>query len=597
MQNELQSSGVQDSKSENIRKGSDTDGAGSLRKEALSDEDALRAFLKLPAKQSAKDSEILAPLTITGADTISCLTGKPVDGRSGLKDKNLERDYYKLAQLLDEAKNQHSVKEEHSILDSLAAGKIQDAAALQKFRQDMAKFEERTKKLPASETVDTYKQIERLFQADGPRILVSDERLRLAQEIMSHAATPTSIDQGAHNTCNITTVECVAFTVKPSEAARLITDIALTGKYQARDYGTVHLDASLIAPDAEASIYPPQAEKRTHASQIFQIAAVNLHYEGHSFQYVDAGGCYHNVPPGKLKYEQTPPPSQTATQLQTMPSFPDTGERLKDTSTVPAAFVMDKDKPVQAPELTDTDIADICNKITGKQVTYLVNEHFACGDNPASVCRFETQEQMEKYIHDAYVGGHMPIIIKVDAFEDPFLHDIGGDINIPLNEADPQGWHVVTITDYDPVKKSVSIDNQWGPDHDHLDNSISTFDLFRATRPASYEEPSNGVIDSLYYKLVDRDGTEQELQRTVDWDRKHDTIDTRKEFELLRVRHLKKEISDGQYLDQMQATFETAVKRWNEQKNSGKFNENEYKNGMLKVQEMKAALANKFQHT
>lgn len=383
------------------------------------------------------------------------------------------------------------VRVERSKLEQLAESKIHDPEQLAKFHADMLRFEERAAKqdppLSPKEIADTYKQEERLLNATGDSPLKESDRVKLAEQVMSQAATPTSVDQGQHNSCSVATVESRTYTRNPSEAARLVTDVATTGKYKTPDGTEVTVDPASIKPrDQEAQTNPPGDGDRSHASQIFQVTAVNVHYQTHGYDYTDVNGVEHHVPPGKLQYQQA--------EVKPGTNPPETGERLVDTSTNPPTTIMEDWKnntPLRSPGLKDGDIAGISNKISGKDDTvYLGHEKQVEGDLKG-VTTFKNEEQLKDEIAKAKAEHKMPIIMRVHTGEEPFLHDSGGG-----KAGGSGGWHVVTITDYDEKTGRVKIDNQWGSHADHQGEGkeVSVHDLFQASRAPGYE---------LFSKVVD----------------------------------------------------------------------------------------------
>src|SRR5262249_43143621 len=149
-----------------------------------------------------------------------------------------------------------------------------DPEQLAKFRADMARFEQRmsTQDLGSISVSFTYEQIERLLQAQGSEPLTEQERLKLAEDLMSQAATPSSVDQGTTGSAAGLALERKTYADSPSEAARLVVDIALTGEYETRDGNVIRLSRDKLTADAEAQASPRKPGMRSYASQIFQSA-------------------------------------------------------------------------------------------------------------------------------------------------------------------------------------------------------------------------------------------------------------------------------------------------------------------------------------
>jgi len=65
--------------------------------------------------------------------------------------------------------------------------------------------------------------------------LSADERNQLAGSILHNASLRTGIDQGFHNTCNVTTLERRLNITNPAEAARIVSEVGLTGQFKSND--------------------------------------------------------------------------------------------------------------------------------------------------------------------------------------------------------------------------------------------------------------------------------------------------------------------------------------------------------------------------
>jgi hypothetical protein len=100
-----------------------------------------------------------------------------------------------------------------------------------------------------------YQQLNRLL-ADNPRALLnSSQRADLAEQVLNHSAFPTTVDQGKNSTCNVTTVEHRLYANDPDIMARMVADLAETGKFVTPEGRTIDLGASGsgIKPDLESA--------------------------------------------------------------------------------------------------------------------------------------------------------------------------------------------------------------------------------------------------------------------------------------------------------------------------------------------------------
>src|SRR5262249_52480811 len=309
------------------------------------------------------------------------------------------------------------------------------------------------------EVAHTYEQVGRLLEHTGETPTTSADRVVLAEQIMHQAAYPTAIDQGQHGTCTVTSAESRVYTTHPSEAARLVTDVATTGSYRTTDgRSTVHIDAGSIQPDAESVRSRPGGEAeipgdRSYASQLFEVTAVNVGHAQHEYHVIDEQGhVLRTIPPGQVHYEQhAPQPGATP---------PDTGERLMDYSQTPPVEVPNLyGRPLRGTGLGNDQIVELNNAITGTSDSAII-EHsgIGAGEHTSHV---SSPQELQQTIEQLQRDGRLPAQIHVHSGNEPFLHDSGAG-----RAGGSGGWHMVTITGYDPATHRVQIDNQWGEDVD-----------------------------------------------------------------------------------------------------------------------------------
>ena len=404
---------------------------------------------------------------------------------------------------------------EHSKLESWADRTLREPE-LSKFKQDMVKFEERAAKdgLAHADVAMTYREIQRLTNATGETPLTTVERNRLAQQVLHQAAVPTSIDQGSHNTCNITTVESRCYTRTPAQAARLVADVALTGEYRGTHDGTV------VKQDPKAHTqsleWPTPDGARSHASEIFQVTAINLHY-----------AQFNKVHGTNIRYEQVEPKPEDKG---------DNGERLwNGTTETPDG----KGGFVRSPNMSEGQLTMVSNEISARpeQDVTLASAKWFSG-TPENVTKIESKEELASKLKYLKEHGQLPIIIRVNTTAEPFYGDSGAGA-----AGGSGGAHVVTVTDFDEKTNMVQLDNQWGTRNDHgSDKPVHIHDLFTAMQ-------SNEEIEA-------------QLTRDMKWDRGHNTVDPTKEAALLRMQKLNGHISDSDYVKQLNTLVENKHKAW-----------------------------------
>lgn len=185
-------------------------------------------------------------------------------------------------------------------LEQLASEKIPSLRDRYQFLADMRELERRyppeyMKLSPEQghvEIAGTFAQIARLLEGkegSTPDCLPAgkpDEvpwRVLIAEQVMHHAADPTSCDQGPQCVCPFESLQDRQYTRTPSVVAKLVADIALDNRYQPRGSGdTVSLTADTLAPDPDAASYKVRkggAAARSYAGQLYDDVVVNLAFE------------------------------------------------------------------------------------------------------------------------------------------------------------------------------------------------------------------------------------------------------------------------------------------------------------------------------
>jgi len=309
-------------------------------------------------------------------------------------------------------------------LMSTAESAIKDPAELAKFKADMVRFESRASErgLKPAQVSGTYDAVSRLMRSHGFST-TPESRVLLAEQVMSHAATPTSVDQGGHDTCAVASLEANMYTKHPEKAAGLVAEVAANGAFKASNGEYVHVPPGSLVPNQEATPRVAKDGDRDFASQIFQVAAVNALYQ-------DTHGR-------AWSYEQD----------QKGPG--DTGERDRF-----LGFTWNK-------EFSGLNVyqRDRINElITGRKDPDL--------NLPAY---YSNPGDLQKTLEDFHKRGAFPAILSVHTGNPPFGDTVGG-------------RHAVNVIGYDPVRKEAIVDNQAGSYSDYIKRPIKLDVLFQATR-------------------------------------------------------------------------------------------------------------------
>ena len=387
---------------------------------------------------------------------------------------------------------------------------------LEKFKEDMDRFEERAEKdgLSQEEVDNTYKEVRRLLEAEGDTPLNEEQREKLAQQVLFQAANPNKIDQGQRSTCNMNSVEVRTYTRDPSKAAKLVTDVALTGEFTGTDGIKVKVDAT---PHNDSKNDVRYESRRSHASEIFQVTAVNLHLEMENRK---------TTPPGQLRYEE----------YEKVPGDPET-ERVVDYSQTPPKVVDDH------PQVYTSNVGkmrDVYNSVTGKSETEIVLGHEKyVTDRSDAVKRIDSEESLHEYLRQAKADGKFPILLTVHTGNEPFWTDSGRG-----SAGGSGGGHIVTITDFqDGPEPKVTIDNSWGSGVDH-----------DASNPVSLDE---------LYRTMQRPRDSVEILKTdVAEARDAGNPDYFNEFDIHRLERSLGRLNQEQFADKLIETMDKAKEDW-----------------------------------
>jgi LysM repeat protein len=399
---------------------------------------------------------------------------------------------------------------------------------LAEFKGNMKALEDRAGKdhLSPQEVAKTYGQIDRLMEAKGNQPTTPEQRQHLAEQVMKQAAHPYDIDQGQHNTCAINNgVEVRAYTKNPSEAAKLVTDVATTGQYTTKDGATIKVDPT---PHGESTWNPTPDGSRTHASEIFQLTAANIRLDKQNKS---------TNPPGQLHYEHYDAPPGSGRH----------DEAIMDHSTNPPTY---KDDSPGFNTGNDGSLRDIYQSITGVHETgTVIGRDTYLNDSSDAVQKFHTEKEMNDYLAQAKKDGKFPVSVIMDTTSEPFWSDSGNG-----TAGGSGGGHVITVTDYHPGNPpTVEVQNSWGTGSEHLGNkAISSHDLFMAM-----DAPANKAKD---------------MQQDVDAARAQGHPDHWKELEEARLEHAtkhtggfmepSKEQNDKDYEQKVQQEMQRMQQDW-----------------------------------
>lgn len=327
-------------------------------------------------------------------------------------------------------------------------------------------------------------EVTRLVSGGETSKLNSTYRLLLAEEILQNAAHPNLVAQGGNNTCAIAgSIERPLYETNPSEAARIVADIALTGVYTDHFGGQVDMrlnNGVEMLPDRDAynriqhqkqstDLNPPlDSDGRTprgFSSGIIQKTLVNLYWQNSTHA---PDGTVVNR--GDLAY----------VTVGRSRSSRDTGERVIDVRTgreysdnghnnLPPDLVT-------GPGLNTSHVSDVRERV-GLRTDVITGPDSRIAVGSQSY-RTSTAEELRTALTALQENGRLPIGVVVDINRPPFSttgHDISQNGGVA-----PDGCHMVTVNRIYPDGK-LDLVNNWGIGDDFvLSKAITAEELFGA---------------------------------------------------------------------------------------------------------------------
>lgn len=346
----------------------------------------------------------------------------------------------------------------------------------------MDEFEMRAAKdgLTADEVGMAYHHLNRILQAGDTAMLSESHRLRLSEMIMHHLAHPTRIDQGMYPTCNVTVLEKRMYARNPSEAVRLLADVASSGRYVTASGATIDLSSvpAALAPDQQAKrildhrFSLPNIEDleqdnvRTWASQIFENTAVNIKWLGDS--------RFRRSADDVVIYEHTAGNNDGRIVRY---SVDYNGNRIRE-ELQDISYKSGKMEVIDGPQVYASELNRVYNEISGGADNrfVLIGPHVSASHLDIQV---HTQQDFEAALADLASRRDFPAVAMVNTNNNVFSS--GG-----IDPSDMHSWHVINIQNayFDRSRKTwmVEFTNQWGRSHDRMgENAVTAKDLFDAT--------------------------------------------------------------------------------------------------------------------
>lgn len=378
---------------------------------------------------------------------------------------------------------------------------LTDPMKLAEFRQDVESFENRAEGDGVSdiERETFYGQVGKVLDAsaEGNQFYNQDQLRTIAGDMMKHAGSPGTVNQGTEPTCTTAAMESILYAKEPNTIGEVVSEAALTGQYETAGGAVIKIPERNLMPNKYALEDTPEQKARSLASNIFQPLAINIKWNGE-----DSYPGQEEGKKGKLVYEEGHPkdyigdPQTRIMDYSQDPPRPVTeehtyGDILADKDA--PIMINSEQRPASAPLMFMDDLPRIYSDLKGREgalpaASYLEAEGV---DAPQSLDEFKKYLESSEY----------PVLLGVHANLEPFASDLsaynkkndGRSDAEKESESNMHAHHAVAAFDYDAETGMVSVENQWGAAADHTGGDgkakqIPVEDLYRAFKGLSPEE-------------------------------------------------------------------------------------------------------------
>jgi hypothetical protein len=333
------------------------------------------------------------------------------------------------------------------------------------FQESLAKIANR-KDISEKEKSLSYDQLNRLMESKSDKAFNAKDRALLTEQLAWHMGNPEANAQGENPTCQVTVIRGKLLYEKPSEFARMMTDVITTGQFVTKDGSTIKVPQASMryGKGSPEATFPPEDGNRTWLGKLSDLTCANIHWQRKT---VAPSGEV--VAAGQLVYRHDPPSSRK-----------DTGARVYKEPGDGYMYAQNDQsgKLITTPNLYAKDIADAYHQIVGgknsdKVVLAVNRQDIISGPGVALV----NEEQLHKFLSENK-GVHVAqIYTSTDwVWKEPARkYDLK-----PKDTTD--GEHVVLVKDYDPVTRTVAVKNSWGSQYNHTapDRRITLNELYKA---------------------------------------------------------------------------------------------------------------------
>lgn len=360
------------------------------------------------------------------------------------------------------------------VVGKLAEDVFETPAEFEAFKKDMDGFEKRAELdgLSKADKEEFYGQVGRVLEEskNGNNIYSQNDLRTIASDMMRQAHNPGLINQGVESTCTTAALETVLYIQEPATIARLVADVATTGRYVTTDGTVLPVPEHNLHPD-KYKVDTPDEKKRSLASHIAQPAMINIHWARQD-EYLGQTGLR-----GKISYEEGYPTdyvddshSRMMNYSKTPPEpFTTTVPKIDPTSSQRFANQYEGQRPVGGPSMSMQYLPDVYKQLRGnKGDLTVVNDKEGDG-----VIKPTSEAHFSKIVEDAQAR-KKPILMGVYANRDPFLSDLSESYsNKKMTDEEKDAvrsmhaHHALVGYRYDAKSGDMEVENQWGNRVDH----------------------------------------------------------------------------------------------------------------------------------
>jgi len=325
----------------------------------------------------------------------------------------------------------------------------------------------------ADEVALTFREMSRLLAAKENFLNLPKGQIdALAEQLLFSAAHPSTFSQGKNPTCNVSVICNIFLSNNPSTAARMVSEVVLTGKYLSRQ-GVVDMTHFRLDADSIRSLTHAAEEtdgSRNLFGQIMQETLINTYWQKATRgpSNVEGNPFFGEIKPGELFYDYN------------RPGDPSSGRSIKLRSTGEIYFTT-KEK-MNSPHMGSREITEAYN-LAGYGDTmkaselYLGHNEIATGLN--GPITLSSPESLKEALLAAKEQGRLPIIVHVNPSHPVITR---GSKWRDIKEGDSS--HVITVRDINPETGKLDVINQWSRKDNRLElassGQASVEELFEA---------------------------------------------------------------------------------------------------------------------